>query len=76
VTGDPNAWGPIGGGGDPTCNVINTCIANDNLQIQTLQAQKASTTNRARIAQINQQIAGLQQDITSLQQQRREHHCP
>jgi hypothetical protein len=76
VTGDPNAWGPIGGGGDPTCNVINTCIANDNLQIQTLQAQEASTTNSARIAQINQQIAGLRQDIASLQQQRREHHCP
>jgi hypothetical protein len=76
VTTDPGAWGPIGGGGDPTCDVINTCIANDKLQIQTLQVQEANTGNQAAIAQMNQQIAGLKQAIASLQQQAQQHHCP
>jgi hypothetical protein len=76
VSGDPGSWGPIGGGGDPTCDLIQKSIVNDALQIQTLQRQEASTNNQAAIAQMNRQIAALRQDIASLQQQARAHHCP
>ncbi len=68
-----------GGGGtgnSPNCDTIGQNITHDNNQIQALQQQRAGTTNQATIGQINTQIAGLQQDISSLQQQAKQTQCP
>ncbi|HZU03560.1 MAG TPA: hypothetical protein VFA10_28095 [Ktedonobacteraceae bacterium] len=61
--------------GGPGCPDIQMSLTNDNFQMQALQMQAASTTNNAMIAQINQQIAGLQKNIASLRQQARDRNC-
>ena len=63
-------------GGSPNCDTIGQNITHDNNQIQALQQQRAGTTNQATIGQINTQIARLQQDISSLQQQAKQTQCP
>ena len=65
-----------GRGASPNCDTIGQNITYDNNQIQALQQQKAGTTNQATIGQINTQIARLQQDISSLQQQAKQTQCP
>jgi hypothetical protein len=68
ITGDPPWWGPIGGGGDPTCVKIQSQIADATFQLGTLQRQGTSTSNSAR-------VKGLQQQIANLRQRERDHHC-
>jgi len=75
ITGDPHAWGPIGGGGDPTCQQISLSIGNDKLQMQAMQKQKASTKDSTAKAQISKKIAELQQHIASLQNRAKQHKC-
>ncbi len=63
-------------GANQNCNPIHKMIATDNSQIQALQRQKANTSNPATKAQIDTQIAGIRQDIASLQQQAKQVGCP
>ncbi len=63
-------------GTNQSCNPIHKMIATDNSQIQALQKQKANTSNPATKAQIDTQIAGIRQDIASLQQQAKQVGCP
>ena len=63
-------------GANQNCKPIQQMIAKDNSQIKLLQQQKANTTNQAKIAQINTQVAGLRQSIANLQQQGKQLGCP
>ena len=63
-------------GANQGCKPISTMIATDNSQIQALQKQKANTSDPAKKAQIDTQIAGKRQDIASLQQQAKQLGCP
>jgi alpha-D-ribose 1-methylphosphonate 5-phosphate C-P lyase len=63
-------------GANTNCGPLKQLIAKDNDQIKLLQQQKANTTNQAKIAQINSEIAGLRQKIANLQQQGKQLGCP
>jgi ABC-type glycerol-3-phosphate transport system substrate-binding protein len=63
-------------GANPGCKPIRKMIATNNSQIQNLQRQKANTSDPAKKAQIDTQIAGIRQDIASLQQQAKQLGCP
>ncbi len=63
-------------GANANCDPIRKSIANDNAQIQTLQRQKATTSNNAKKAQIDTQIGGIRQDIASRQQLAKQQGCP
>jgi peptidoglycan hydrolase CwlO-like protein len=63
-------------GANTNCGSIQQMIARDNSQIQSLQQQKANTTNPAKITQINMEIARLRQSIANLQQQAKQLKCP
>jgi hypothetical protein len=63
-------------GANQGCKPISKMIATDNSQIQALQQQKANTSDPAKKAQIDRQIAGKRTDIATLQQQAKQLGCP
>ena len=62
-------------GEDRSCAEIQANIDNDLFQLRTLQVQKARTKNDARIAQIQQQIEQLVQEIAALEQEKQGLGC-
>jgi hydroxymethylglutaryl-CoA reductase len=62
--------------GSPNCDAIKQIIAYDNSQIQKLQQQEVGVTNLITLSQIQTQITGFQQDISTRQQQAKQQHCP
>ena len=57
------------------CAEIQANIDNDLFQIGTLQVQKARTKDDARVAQIQQQIEQLVQEIAALEQEKQDLGC-
>ena len=62
-------------GEERSCAEIQANINNDHFQLRTLQIQKARTKNGARIAQIQQQIEQLVQEIAALEQEKQDLGC-
>ncbi len=62
-------------GEERSCAEIQVNIDNDLFQIGTLQVQKARTKDDARVAQIQQQIEQLVQEIAVLEQEKQDLGC-
>lgn len=62
-------------GADRSCADIQANIDNDLLQVQALERQKARTRDGARVAQIQQQIEQLRQEIAALEQEAQDLNC-
>jgi len=63
-------------GQNRTCEQIKQSVENDLLQIQLLQKQRAATSNRAALAQIDAQITTVEQRLVALEQRAQTFDCP
>jgi type VI protein secretion system component VasF len=63
-------------GANRNCAEVQQSINNALGQLQNLERQKARTRNSARLAQIQQQINRLLQEIATFQQEAQDLNCP